>query len=212
MYVRLMKVPATCLFLFILVLGGEVAAAAQTVTVDVGPGKAIAFDPDKALGTSMDILPAKEFDAVYSDSIMKASLSAGWGPISYRQNTELTYDAWHWNPDGKWSDESHQSGYFVGNAEPKEFLRKSFGYRLPHRGTTRSDSGQSEYSRMTDGDPDSYWKSNPYLTEKYTGEPDSEHPQWVVIEFGLPQQIDAIQIDWASPYATRYVVEYWTGK
>jgi hypothetical protein len=213
MYVQLLKVPAICLFLVVAVLGGsDVVARAQTITVDASPGKVIAFDPDKALGTSIDILPATEFETVYSEPIINASLSAGWGPISYRQNTELTYDAWHWNPDGKWSDESHKSGYFVGSGETKGFLRESFGYRLPHRGTTRSDSGQSEYSRMTDGDPASYWKSNPYLTNQYTGEPNSEHPQWVVIEFGLPQEIDSIQIDWANPYATRYVVEYWTGK
>ena len=211
MHFQLLRVSATRLFPLLLVLGG-VAATAQTVTVDTNPAKAIAFDPDKALGTSLDILETKEFDAVFSEPVIKASLSAGWGPITYRQNTELTYDAWHWNPDGKWSDESHKSGYFAGNAEPKEFLRESFGYRLPHRGTTRSDSGQNEYSRMTDGDRATYWKSNPYLTQKYTGEPDSEHPQWVVIEFGLAQEIDAIQIDWGSPYATRYVVEYWTGR
>jgi hypothetical protein len=212
MCVQLPKVYVTRLFLPIFFLSVVVSATAQTVTVDVSPAKAIAFDPDKALGTSMDILEAKEFDAVYSAPIIKASLSAGWGPITYRQNTELTYDAWHWNPDGKWSDESHKSGYFVGNSEPTGFLRESYGYRIMHRGTTRTDSGQNEYSRMTDGDPATYWKSNPYLTQKYTGEPDSEHPQWVVIEFGLPQQIDAIQIDWGSPYATRYVIEYWTGK
>src|SRR5579863_1191778 len=150
---QLLEVSATRLFLLVLVLGGGLAAAAQTVTVDATPAKAIAFDPDKALGTSLDILETKQFDAVFSEPVIKASLSAGWGPITYRQNTELTYDAWHWNPDGNWSDESHKSGYFVGSAEPKEFLRESFGYRLPHRGTTRSDSGQSEYSRMTDGDP-----------------------------------------------------------
>lgn len=186
-------------------------ARAQTIHVDVTPSHAIAFDPDKAMGTSMDILPAKEFDKVYSAPIIKEGLSAGWGPISYRQNTELTYDAWHWNPNGTWSNAAEKSGYFTGSAEPKDFLRESFGYRLPHRGTTRSDSGQSEFSRMTDGDPNSYWKSNPYLAEKFTGEPDSAHPQWVVIEFGLPQEIDAIQINWANPYAKKYVVEYWTG-
>jgi hypothetical protein len=188
------------------------AALAQTVKVDVTAGKAIAFDPDKAMGTTLDILPATDLDTVFSQPIVKAGLSAGWGPISYRQNTELTYDVWHWNPNGKWSDEKNKNGYFVGNAEPGEFLRKSYGYRLPHRGTTRSDSGQDEYSRMTDGDLSSYWKSNPYLTSKFTGEPDSAHPQWVVIEFGLPQEIDAIQIAWANPYATKYVVQYWTGK
>ena len=187
-------------------------ATAQTVKVDVTAGKAIEFDPDKAMGTSLDILPAKDFDKDFSDPIIKESLSAGWGPMTYRQNTELTYNAWHWNPNGTWSDEKHKNGYFVGSAEPKEFLRQSFGYRLTHRGTTRSDSGQFESSRMTDGDASTYWKSNPYLTSKFTGEPDSANPQWVVIDFALPQEIDAIQIAWASPYATQYVVEYWTGK
>lgn len=201
----------------LLILSGVIAcsvspAMAQTVRVDISAGKAIAFDPDKAMGTSMDILSAKELDTVYSEPIVKVGLSAGWGPISYRQNTELTYDAWHWNPNGTWSDEKHKTGYFLGSAEPVDFLRESFGYGLPHRGTTRSDEGQNEYSRMTDGDPASYWKSNPYLTAKFTGEPDSANPQWVVIEFALPQEIDAIQIAWANPYATKYVVEYWTGK
>jgi F5/8 type C domain len=187
-------------------------AMAQTVHVDVTPSKALAFDPDKAMGTSIDILPAKDFEKDYSEPVIKEGLSAGWGPITYRQNTELTYDAWHWNPDGTWSDEKHKSGYFVGSAEPKEFVRESFGYRLAHRGTTRSDSGQFESSRMTDGDPDTYWKSNPYLTGKFTGEPDSANPQWVVIDFAFFQEIDAIQIAWANPYATKFVVEYWTGR
>ena len=188
------------------------ALTAQTIHVDVTTGKAISFDPDKAMGTSMDILVAKDLDAVYSDPVEKAALSAGWGPITYRQNTELTYNAWHWNPVGKWSDEKHKNGYFVGDAEPKGFLRESYGYRLAHRGTTRSDSGQAEYSRMTDGDPATYWKSNPYLTERFTGEPDSAHPQWVVIEFPVLVDIDAIQIAWVNPYATKYQVDYWSTK
>lgn len=188
------------------------SAHAQTIHVDASPDKAIAFDPDKAMGTSLDILSKKEFDAVFSEPVIKAGLSAGWGPITYRQNTELTYDAWHWNPNGTWSDPEHKSGYFTGSAEPtKEVLRESYGYRLAHRGTTRSDSGQDEFSRMTDGDATTYWKSNPYLTSKFTGEPDSAHPQWVVIDFARNEEIDAIRIDWANPYATHYAVEYWTG-
>jgi len=186
--------------------------AAQTVHVDVTAGHALKFDPDKAMGTSMDILPEKDFEKVYSEPIIKEGLSAGWGPITYRQNTELTYSAWHWNPSGTWSNEKEKSGYFVGSSEPKEFLRKSYGYHLPHRGTTHSDAGANEFSRLTDGDPESYWKSNPYLSAKFTGEPDSAHPQWVVIDFGLPQEVNAIRIDWADPYATKYAVEYWTGK
>ncbi len=194
----------------LLVIAG--GAWAQTVRVDVSPEHAISFDPDKAMGSSMDILPEKEFEVVYSEPVIKESLSAGWGPITYRQNTELTIDAWHWNPQGSWSDSREKRGYFVGSAEPVEFLRKSYGYALPHRGTTRSDEGQFEFSRLTDGDAESYWKSNPYLTEKFTGEPDALHPQWVVVDFGTPQDIDAIEISWANPYAKKYLVEYWTGK
>ncbi len=195
---------------FLVACGWRVEA--QTVRVDVTPGRAIAFDPDKAMGSSIDILSAKQLDTVYSEPVLKASLSAGWGPISYRQNTELTIGAWHWNPNGTWSDAKTRSGYFMGSAEPSEMLRKSFGYRLPHRGTTRSDAGQNEFSRLTDGDPTSYWKSNPYLAEKFTGEPDALHPQWVVMDFGTPQEISAIEISWANPYAKKYVVEYWSGK
>jgi len=204
---------AVCHGILIVATGYATLAKAQiTVHVEVSKADGVAFDPDQAMGTTMDILPAADLDKVYSAPIVKAGLSAGWGPISYRQNTELTYDAWHWNPDGRWSDEEHQNGYFVGSAEPKQFLDKSYGYRIAHRGATRSDSGQSEYSRMSDGDLSTYWKSNPYLTSRFTGEPDSAHPQWVVIAFPRPQQIDAIQIAWANPYATSYVVQYWTGK
>src|SRR5277367_1709125 len=189
-----------------------VIAAAQTVVVDGAAARAIPFDPDLALGTSMDILPSKLIDRIYSEDILKKSLSAGWGPITYRQNTELTIAAWHWNEHGTWSEGAKQSGYFVGNAEPREFLRHSYGYNLPHRGTTRSDDAATKYSRLTDGDARSYWKSNPYLSKRFTGEEDALHPQWIVVDFDTPQAIDAIKINWAAPYARKYSVQYWTGE
>lgn len=196
---------ALCCFL-------DLRASAQTVRVDTTPSRAIKFDPDKALGSSMDILPSRESDAVYSAPVLKEALSAGWGPITYRQNTELTVAAWHWNANGTWSDAAHQSGYFTGSAEPTDFLRHSYGYSLPHRGNTSGDGSADKYSRLTDGDPASYWKSNPYLTRKFTGEDDSLHPQWVVVDFDTPQDIDAMRIAWAEPYARDYEVQYWVGE
>ncbi len=64
---------------------------------------------------------------------------------------------------------------------------------------------------MADGDLETYWKSNPYLTSKFTGEDDSLHPQWVVVDLGAVEEVNAIRIDWANPYARSYEVQYWTG-
>jgi len=171
------------------------------------------FDPDQALGTSIDILHANDIDKVYSEPILKESLSAGWGPITYRQNTELQGAAWHWNPHGTWSDPAHQSGYFTGSSEAGEFIRNSYGYPLPHRGNTQGDGRtRSKYSRITDGDPNTYWKSNPYLTSRFTGEDDALHPQWVIIDLGNLERIDSLRVDWADPYAVNYEVQYWNSE
>jgi NedA-like, galactose-binding domain len=188
---------------------------AQTVRVDTTPGHATStFDPDQALGSSMDILRPDAIGKVYSEPILKESLSAGWGPITYRQNTELQIAAWHWNPIGAWSDAAHHSGYFTGSSEPApgQFLKDSYGYPLPHRGDTRNGGAERGYSRLTDGDLNTYWKSNPYLTQRFTGEDDALHPQWIVIDLGAVEQVSAIRIAWAEPHARNYAVQYWTGE
>ena len=84
--------------------------------------------------------------------------------------------------------------------------------RLPRRGLTRNDGTDNVgFSRLTDGDLNTFWKSNPYLTQHFTGESDALHPQWVVMDLAQVQQIDSIRIAWGEPYARRYVVQYWTG-
>ena len=187
------------------------SAAAQSVSVDTSSEKAVPFDPDRALGSSLDILSAREFEKVFSPETIRQSLSAGWGPITYRQNTELTIAAWHWNPAGTWSDPAHKSGYFTGSTDLQGELEKSYGYPLPHRGNTRNGGASHGYSRLTDGDKATYWKSNPYLSSKFTGENDALHPQWIVIDFGSAQAVNALRIAWADPYATRFLVQYWSG-
>ena len=157
----------------VLISLGRVAAAQSTdnpaspaiVHVDATPGHAInSFDPDSALGSSIDVLSHDGIDKVYTPHIIQESLSAGWGPISYRNNSELRMAAWHWTENGTWSDPAHKSGYFTGSTELKEPVRYILSYALPHRGFSTSGD------RPIMGPNLSYWKSNPYLTSKFTGE------------------------------------------
>jgi hypothetical protein len=181
-----------------------------TVRVDISAAP-ISFDPDLALGSSMDILSHDVVEKIYTEEMVKQCLSAGWGPITYRQNTELSIAAWHWNPNGTWSDVANRRGYFKGSAELGESIRHSYGYPLPRRGTTRNNGAEHGYSRLTDGDAESYWKSNPYLAGKFTGESDAAHPQWVVIDLGAREKVSHVRIDWHHPYARSYEVQYWSG-
>jgi hypothetical protein len=177
-----------------------------TVHVDVTPGHAInSFDPDSALGSSIDVLSRTGIDRVYTPHIIQEALSAGWGPITYRNNTELRMAAWHWTENGTWSDAAHRSGYFTGSTELKEPTRYILAYALPHRGFATSGD------RPVPGPNLTYWKSNPYLTSKFTGESDALHPQWLVVDLKAQKPVNAVRIAWASPYATSYQVEYWTG-
>ena len=201
------------LTLIVLVLSWFLQAAAQTVTVDATPGHvANKFSPPYALGSTVDRVPSNATDTFFHSDQIKKVLSAGWGVISYRQNTDLFVQAWHWNPKGTWSDPAGR-GYFTGDATPtKEMIRHSYGYSLRHRGFTRNGGTEFDgFSRLDDGDLQSYWKSNPYLAKAFTGEEDSLHPQWVVIALDKKAAVNAIRIAWAEPYARDFEVQYWVG-
>ncbi|PYV47644.1 MAG: glycosyl hydrolase family 5, partial [Acidobacteria bacterium] len=195
-----------------LVLAAVGSCAAQTITVDITPSHVKnTIIPNQALGAGIDRISQKTVDSAFTKPVIDRVLEAGWGPVTYRQNTELYTEAWHWNPKGTWSDASGK-GYFVGDATPTEMLRYSYGYPLPHRGVTRDDGTENVgYSRLTDGDLNTYWKSNPYLAKAFTGEDDSLHPQWVFFDLDSPQMVDAIRIAWIDPYATQYAVQFFTG-
>lgn len=179
---------------------------AQTGTVRVDAGRIInSFDPDAALGSSIDVLSRMDINSVFTPHIIQESLSAGWGPLTYRNNTELRMAAWHWNENGTWSDSAHKSGYFTGSTELKEPIKYILAYALPHRGFASSGD------RPMAGPNLSYWKSNPYLTSKFTRESDGLHPQWVVVDLQAEKSVNAVRIAWQNPYATKYQVEYWEG-
>jgi hypothetical protein len=169
------------------------------------------FDPHTSLGSGVDRIPVEAIDHDFTPEILKQVFAAGWQPVTYRQNTDLAIEAWHWNPEGTWS-EPGDKGYFTGSTTSTGFIRYSFGYALPHRGVTRNDgTGNNGYSRLTDGDENTYWKSNPYLTSPFTGESDALHPQWVILDLNNDTPVDTLKIAWGAPYATHYLVQYWNG-
>src|ERR1700688_638786 len=92
------------------------AGTAQTVRVDTAH-VVNTFSPLSALGTTVDRVPSNATDTFFRPDQLEQVLSAGWGVVSYRQNTDLFVQAWHWNPKGVWSDPAGK-GYFTGDGTP----------------------------------------------------------------------------------------------
>jgi hypothetical protein len=184
---------------------------AQTIRIDTThPVNTI--NPRDSVGAGVDRIPVDAIDHDLTKQALPPVLASGWQPVTYRQNTDLAVEAWHWNSEGTWSDPSRHQGYFTGSTTSTGYIRHSFGYGLPHRGVTRNDgTGNIGYSRITDGDESTYWKSNPYLTSRFTGEDDALHPQWVILDLSHDELVDTLKISWADPYATDYVLQYFTG-
>jgi F5/8 type C domain len=210
----LLKAPLTCLIFLLGCFPLACTVVAQTISIDTSH-PTNHFVPKETLGAGVDRIAAEAIDKDLLPPTLEKTLASGWQPVTYRQNTELAVEAWHWNPQGTWSDGSGASGkgYFTGASTPTDMLRYSYGYALPRRGFTRNDGTDNVgFSRLTDGDLNSFWKSNPYLTQHFTGESDALHPQWVVIDLAQLQQVDSIRIAWGEPYARHYAVQYWTGE
>src|SRR5262249_13430627 len=168
--------------------------------------------PTQALGAGVDGHEKGECARMFTDKNIAEMRSAGFGPLTYRLRTELAGEVWHWNPRGKWSDPVHQCGYWTSDDSFAESINLSYGYRLPRRGNTIDQANDDGYSRIADGDEESFWKSNPYLDSHFTGEPEDAHSQWVVIDLGATKPVNSIRIHWGAPYARQYRVEYWSGQ
>src|SRR5712691_11883292 len=180
-----------------------------TVTVTFTPGHpANRFTPARALGAGVDGHSIGETVRQLSPANIKAMLSAGLKPLTYRLRTELAGEAWHWNPNGSWSDPARLQGYWTSSSKPGRPIQVCYGYRLPRRGNTIDQANDDGYSRLDDGDVKTFWKSNPYLDEHFTGEKNSTSPQWVMLDLGEPTQIDALRILWAQPFAINYSIEF----
>jgi hypothetical protein len=180
------------------------------VVVDLSAGKPLnVFRPDQAFGGGLDGMGRGEVAATYTPHNVAAMKTVGLRKITYRLRTELGVEAWHWNPQGRWSDPAHAQGYWTSSDKPGAQILLSHGYDLPRRGMTNDNANNAGYSRLDDGDARTFWKSDPYLDSRYTHAP--ARPQWLVAEFPPGAAIDAARLTWATPYAVDYRVQYWTG-
>ena len=121
------------------------------------------FKPTEAFGVAIDGGDKDESRPLFMPSNRHAMLALDASRVSYRLRTELGIEAWHWSSHGRWSDQAHSQGYWTGDPTVIDKSDVSFGYRLPRRGNTFDEANNDGYSRIDDGDPLSFWKSNPYL-------------------------------------------------
>ncbi len=189
------------------------AIAAENVTFVIEAEKpAVTVTPSAALGGGLDGHHREESDRTFKPQTLKELTEAPFYSLAYRLRTELGGEVWHWNEEGTWSDPDRAQGYWTSSATSEKPIQVSNGYRLPRRGNTKDQANHDGFSRLSDGDPESFWKSNPYLDAYYTREDNALYPQWVLINFRKDVPIDALRILWAEPYAVDYEVQYWEGE
>lgn len=202
-----------CFLAITIVPNGEATPEAKfSASLIVAAGQPVnRVIPQEALGAGVDGHEKDECARMLSPKNIREMLSAGLGPLTYRLRTELAGEVWHWNLLGKWTDPEHECGYWISDDRSDTPINVSYGYRLPRRGNTIDQANDDGYSRIVDGDENSFWKSNPYLDSHFTGESDDAHPQWIVIDLGKRMPVNSIRIHWGMPCAERVRIEYWTG-
>ncbi|MGO9485969.1 MAG: discoidin domain-containing protein [Rhodomicrobium sp.] len=205
-----MRLFLVCLTSLPLVLSGQAAAQKASILIETAQAAAQAI-PSEALGAGLDGHQQGDVDKTYKPEALAEISSIPFYRLSYRLRTELGAEVWHWNGEGAWSDPAHAQGYWTSSDKADKPIQSTNGYRLPRRGNTHDQANHDGYSRLDDGDETSFWKSNPYLDEHFTGEENARNPQWVLINFERDVGVDGLRILWGEPFATEYEVQYWEG-
>ncbi|MBO9707093.1 MAG: discoidin domain-containing protein [Caulobacter sp.] len=191
-------------------LGAAAPVQVDRVTIDLTAGRpANRADPGAALGAGLDGMGRGEVAAAYTPHNVARMKRGGLQPITYRLRTELGIEAWHWNPEGTWSDAANTQGYWTSSDRTRAPILLSHGYALPRRGDSIDQANNTGFSRLDDGDAKSFWKSNPYLDPRYAHAP--ARAEWAKLDLGARQTLSAARIQWGTPYAVAYRVQAWKG-
>lgn len=172
-----------------------VALQFDSLTIAKRPSAVV--DPSRALGLTIDGHEKGDTKRIFTPGTLDSIRNAGFHVVSARLRAELGGQAWHWNPVGRWSDATNQRGYWTSSDRLGAPIEASYGYWLPRRGNTFDQANNNGYSRITDGDTATFWKSNPYLSSA----------QWVVLDFRRDVAVQSVRVTWGEPRATRFVLE-----
>ncbi|MBO9557676.1 MAG: discoidin domain-containing protein [Caulobacter sp.] len=205
-----MRRPSVLLLLAAIATTGGAPVTVDKVTVDLTSAEpANLVDPGAALGAGVDGMGRAEVAPVFTPHNIARMRQAGLEPITYRLRTELGIEAWHWNEAGTWSDPARRQGYWTSSDRATKPILLSHGYALPRRGDSVDNANNQGWSRLDDGDPATFWKSNPYLDPRYTHAP--AQAEWAKLDLGARRTVGAAKIAWGEPYAVAYQVQHWVG-
>jgi hypothetical protein len=94
-------------------------ALAQNLVVDAPSCVANSISPIRSLGAGVDRIGVGLAGQMLVNPMLKGILASDWQPVTYRQNTELHAEAWHWNPQGTWSDPRAEATSLAQQLPPK---------------------------------------------------------------------------------------------
>jgi hypothetical protein len=164
---------------------------------DAGSAATISIDPSQVVNT---FVPKAMFGVNTGVWVSKRDMQAVASKVQAAGNYLIRFpggsrsDDYHWNGTGSF-DTRHRWAPSDSQYSP------GFSGSEMHRGTTSA--GYSAPSLITDGKADTFWVSN-----QDTASPSA---QWVYLDLGAVKAVDSLQITWATPYATSFEVQTWSG-